>query len=394
VEILDDQVNVSIIVPVYNVEKYLEKCLESIINQTLKNLEIICVNDGSTDNSLQILEDYAKKDQRIKIINKKNRGSGAAKNTGMKNASGEYIGFVDSDDWVDLAMFEKLYDRAKSQKSDMVMCPIYIYDNVNQGSEYDLSYFNLDCFNEDFDDAFDYTKTKEFFFKISVTPTNKIYRTKFLHDICAKFPEGLIFEDNPFFYKTFLNARNVSLIRDFLYFYRVNRSNSVMSKADKKYFDVVKIQNISRTIFLSDPKFNEFKVDLLNYQIGSIFNRYEQVSEDYKKEFFELIKTDFHNIKLENYEFEQLNQARKNKYQNVINSSSYREFELLEKIKSLESTYHNDLRIHKQILDKQKQDYEKLLESKEQIISEINSSNSWKLTKPLRNLGKSLKSLR
>ncbi len=393
-EILDDQVNVSIIVPVYNVEKYLEKCLESIINQTLKNLEIICVNDGSTDNSLQILEDYAKKDQRIKIINKKNRGSGAAKNTGMKNASGEYIGFVDSDDWVDLAMFEKLYDRAKSQKSDMVMCPIYIYDNVNQGSEYDLSYFNLDCFNEDFDDAFDYTKTKEFFFKISVTPTNKIYRTKFLHDICAKFPEGLIFEDNPFFYKTFLNARNVSLIRDFLYFYRVNRSNSVMSKADKKYFDVVKIQNISRTIFLSDPKFNEFKVDLLNYQIGSIFNRYEQVSEDYKKEFFELIKTDFHNIKLENYEFEQLNQARKNKYQNVINSSSYREFELLEKIKSLESTYHNDLRIHKQILDKQKQDYEKLLESKEQIISEINSSNSWKLTKPLRNLGKSLKSLR
>jgi hypothetical protein len=167
-----------------------------------------------------------------------------------------------------------------------------------------------------------------------------------------------------------------------------------MSKADKKYFDVVKIQNISRTIFLSDPKFNEFKVDLLNYQIGSIFNRYEQVSEDYKKEFFELIKTDFHNIKLENYEFEQLNQARKNKYQNVINSSSYREFELLEKIKSLESTYHNDLRIHKQILDKQKQDYEKLLESKEQIISEINSSNSWKLTKPLRNLGKSLKSLR
>jgi len=152
VEILDDQVNVSIIVPVYNVEKYLEKCLESIINQTLKNLEIICVNDGSTDNSLQILEDYAKKDQRIKIINKKNRGSGAAKNTGMKNASGEYIGFVDSDDWVDLAMFEKLYNRAKSQKSDMVMCPIYIYDNVNQGSEYDLSYFNLDCFNEDFDD--------------------------------------------------------------------------------------------------------------------------------------------------------------------------------------------------------------------------------------------------
>lgn len=94
----------------------------------------------------------------------------------MKNASGEYTGFVDSDDWVDLAMFEKLYDRAKSQENDMVMCPTYIYDDVNQGSEYDLSYFNLDCFKEDFDGVFDYTKTKEFFFKICITAFNKIFK--------------------------------------------------------------------------------------------------------------------------------------------------------------------------------------------------------------------------
>jgi glycosyltransferase involved in cell wall biosynthesis len=394
VGILYDKVDVSIVVPVYNVEDYLRQCLDSIINQTLKKLEIICVNDGSTDNSLRILEEYAKKDQRIKIINKKNAGLGSARNIGMANATGEYTGFVDSDDWVDLSMFEKLYKRAKSPKSDMVMCPIYIYDDIKHGSEYDLSYFNLDCFNDDFNDSFDYSKTKKFFFKICVTAVNKIYRTKFLKDIDVKFPEGLIFEDNPFFYKTFLNAKKVSLIRDFLYFYRANRSDSIISKADQKYFDVVKIQNISREIFISNPKYNDLKINLLNYQIGSIFNRYNQVSEEYKKEFFELIKKDFHDINLDNNEFEKLIPDSKNKYENVINSGSYREFELLEEIKSLESVYHNQLRLHKQMLEHQKQDYEQQIESKLQIINEISSSNSWKLTKPLRNLGKSVKNLR
>lgn len=107
-----------------------------------------------------------------------------------------------------------------------------------------------------------------------------------------------------------------------------------------------------------------------------------------KRNSLNFIKTDFHELKLENYEVEQLILARKNKYQNVINSGSYIEFELLEKITSWESTYYNELRIHKQILDNQKQDYEKLLESKEQIIKEISSSNSWKLTKPPQKLGK------
>ena len=99
---------ISVIVPVYKVEKFLPKCLESLINQTLKDIEIICINDGSPDNSLKILEEYAKKDSRIKIINQKNAGPSVARNNGMSAASGEYIGFVDSDDWIDLDFYEKL----------------------------------------------------------------------------------------------------------------------------------------------------------------------------------------------------------------------------------------------------------------------------------------------
>ena len=95
------EVKVSVIIPLYNVENYLKQCLDSVVNQTLKEIEIICINDGSTDNSKQILEDYARKDDRIKIINRKNSGQGVARNVGIKYAKGEYIGFVDSDDWVD-----------------------------------------------------------------------------------------------------------------------------------------------------------------------------------------------------------------------------------------------------------------------------------------------------
>ena len=99
---------ISVIIPVYNSEKFLKKCLDSIINQTLNDIEIICIDDGSTDKSLRILNNFADKDNRITIINQKNSGPSAARNKGIENAKGEYIGFVDSDDWIDLDFYEKL----------------------------------------------------------------------------------------------------------------------------------------------------------------------------------------------------------------------------------------------------------------------------------------------
>ncbi|MBF4468083.1 MAG: glycosyltransferase [Methanobrevibacter arboriphilus] len=110
---------VSIIIPVHNTSKYLKKCMDSVINQKLKDIEIICINDESRDNSLEILEDYARKDKRIKIINQVNQGVSIARNTGLKIAKGEYVGFVDSDDWIDLNFFYELYNKAKSQGADL-----------------------------------------------------------------------------------------------------------------------------------------------------------------------------------------------------------------------------------------------------------------------------------
>lgn len=119
---------VSIIVPVYNVEQYLPKCIESIINQTLSNIEIILVNDASTDSSGEIINEYAKKDKRITTIHKQNGGQGSARNEGLKIAKGKYVGFVDSDDWIDKDMYESLVSKAIKEDSNLVVCNRRVYD--------------------------------------------------------------------------------------------------------------------------------------------------------------------------------------------------------------------------------------------------------------------------
>ena len=124
---------ISVIVPIYNMENYLEKCLDNLINQTLKEIEIICINDGSVDNSLKILKNFANKDNRIIILNQKNQGQGIARNNGIKIARGEYIGFCDPDDWIELNMFENMYNKAIQNQADIVECDfISHYEHRNK----------------------------------------------------------------------------------------------------------------------------------------------------------------------------------------------------------------------------------------------------------------------
>ena len=121
---------ISIIIPVYNVKKFLNKCLKSIVNQTFTDLEIICINDGSTDKSLSILNSFAQKDNRIIVINQSNQGQSCARNAGLAIATGEYTGFVDSDDWIDLDFYEKLYTAAEKYNADIVC----VNDDINTTS--------------------------------------------------------------------------------------------------------------------------------------------------------------------------------------------------------------------------------------------------------------------
>ena len=135
-------VKVSIIVPVYNVANYLEQCLDSIVNQTLYDVEIIIVNDGSTDNSEDICRQYVANDNRVKLINQDNQGLAAARQTGLEAACGEYIGFVDSDDWLELDMYEKMYYAGHNNNADIVFCNVYRNDDKKEQPYFESGYYD------------------------------------------------------------------------------------------------------------------------------------------------------------------------------------------------------------------------------------------------------------
>ena len=142
---------ISVIVPIYNVEEYLPKCLDSILNQTFSNIEIICVNDGSTDGSRKVLEEYKKRDFRIKIVDKENGGLSSARNAGMKVAVGEYYSFIDSDDWIDKTMLEKLYENMTTLNTDISICAVHQFDEINQKIDDSNPYYTLEFFDKTFE---------------------------------------------------------------------------------------------------------------------------------------------------------------------------------------------------------------------------------------------------
>lgn len=276
---------ISIITPVYNADLYLEECLNSLVNQTLEDIEIICVNDNSKDKSLKILQNFAKKDKRIKIINfDETSGQSRARNVALESVSGEYIGFVDADDFVDLDMFEKMYK--KSQNADMVMCQAKVFDDKVKTYK-DDAYFALECFDDKFaEKPFTHEDTVDFITEINVSVWNKIYRTKFLKKLGVKFQEGFIYEDLPYFYEVYTQAKKVVLLKEFLYSYRINNQNSTMTRTDKNVKDRVDMASLTYDILKKQKYFEKIKSTLLNTIIHDLFYRCLIINSRYQKEYF------------------------------------------------------------------------------------------------------------
>ena len=213
------QPKVSVIVPVYNVEKYLEKCLESLIHQTLKEIEIIIINDGATDSSPKIIERYTQKDSRIKTINQKNQGLSGARNSGLKIAQGEYISFIDSDDWVDQDFLEKLYNSAKNNNADIAMTTIIRKREKIQ--KYRVHYIKENVY-----------ETLEEKIKACNIPTccyvwNKLYKKNLLENM--EFSINRYFEDMLWIPEIIKKANKIVTTRYTNYYYRVN-NNSIVKK--------------------------------------------------------------------------------------------------------------------------------------------------------------------
>lgn len=220
---------ISVIVPVYNVEKFLPYCMNSIINQTYQNLEIILINDGSTDNSKHICEKYATKDSRIKLINQENQGLSMARNAGLKQAKGEYISFIDSDDVISLEFYEQLLDLMLKTQADIVECGLVkvkeegiIKDNFKVKEEHS-KYIVIDkqealnrIHNENLDICLK-----------SVVVWNKLYKRDLFQDI--QFPKGKKYEDEFTTYQVMYKANKIAIIDKIMYGY-VQRASSIMGQ--------------------------------------------------------------------------------------------------------------------------------------------------------------------
>lgn len=324
----------SVIIPVYNVEDYLNECLDSVINQTLEDIEIICIDDGSTDNSPDILKEYSKKDKRIKIIIKENGGQATARNLGIKEAQGEYIAFVDSDDFIEPTMFEKLYTKAKDNNLDIAMCKIATYDNQTEEIKDNVWYYMLGVFRDFEKDIFNHKDTKEFTCHIAVTPYNKIYKTTLLKENNILFPEGLIFEDEKFFYDTYLRAKRVSIVDEFLYYYRINRKGSTVDTIkDNDFSDIVPISKLIRETFKETDNYEDYKILLSNRFIHLQLARFTQTSQKYKENFFNLLKSDLGEVLADRTIYDNLESDVKLRVDKIINSENLNEFEKLDEDK-------------------------------------------------------------
>ena len=222
---------VTVIIPVYNVEMYLPLCINSILKQTYQNLEIILIDDGSTDDSPGICDTYALKDNRIKVIHQQNQGAAVARNTGLENATGEYIVFVDSDDFINEKMIEKLYIALKQTDSDLSICN-FKYTSEN-GKEIDLK--ETDIKNE-------VLYTEEIIDKLFqnnncgyIVIWNKMYKKDLWKQI--RYPVGVIYEDEAVIHHIFSKCKKVATIPDELYYYRQVSGSIMHSERNEKNLD-------------------------------------------------------------------------------------------------------------------------------------------------------------
>ena len=287
---------ISIIVPVYNTEKFLRECLDSLINQTLKNIEIICVNDGSTDNSLDILKEYQKKDKRIKVIDQENAGLPIARRNATKKATGEYLQFVDSDDYIDKDTCECLFLYAKLYGDDMLSFQaLDFYNGTNK--QIKTPYHSLAWVPPYFRHTFTWRNIKQFITRYASTACLTMYRRKFLEENKIEWiNKRLCYEDTPFFTQSLFLAKRISVFKEPFYHRRIH-NQSITQNKEAHFFDYLESSKISLDIVKKYAP--EFLKEYVGLYLRVAFSQYRKF-EYYTKqriapEFTEHIRWVVHN---------------------------------------------------------------------------------------------------
>ena len=270
--------SLSIVLPVFNVEKYLERCIKSILEGTYKDLELVIVNDGTKDNSENIIIRYLEKYNNITYIVKENGGLSHARNVGYTYAKGEYIAFFDSDDYIEKDMYEKLMAKVKDYNYDIVVCDLYMeYEQTGKkiyvGSNVEKEYKNVE------EDNNEISIRKEIMENIYIAVHNKIYKKELIEKTFENgmpFVNGMYYEDIVYTYSILQNTRSISFVKEPLYYY-VQRTSSISNNYDKKLYDIITSVEMLIENAVENNRFEDYKEILeyigIRYMYGTFMKR-------------------------------------------------------------------------------------------------------------------------
>ena len=285
----------SVIVPVYNVEKYLKKCLTSLVNQTMDNIEILVVNDGSPDNSEKIIQEYAKKYKNIKALKKENGGLSSARNYGLKYATGEYVTFVDSDDWIKEEMYEKMYLKAKEKDFDIVTSDInYVYPDHEEV-----------VYTDPKEDTFD---IKKVFIKLYPTVCTKIFKRELFTDNNLEFKSGVWYEDVEMMYRLLPYVKSIGVVHIPFYQY-LQREQSITNTVSPKIYDYIHNFNGIVDFYKERKLFDKYHKELEYAYVRYVYATFIKTCLGYdKEEYLKAVDEAIKNVR------EHFPNYRKNKY--------------------------------------------------------------------------------
>lgn len=377
----DDNPKVSIVIPMYNAKKHINACLDSVIGQSFKDTEIICVNDGSTDDTLEILKSYAAEDSRVKIISQENADAGPARNKGFAAAKGEYVYTMDSDDYIYPDAIEDMYNSAVLNDSDMVLIK-YERDETADRSNSKNGFYLDDVLNRTGNDYKEFTFTyKDIKSNVLNTYYNSwlgFYKKEFLDKWDGLKFEKNLFEDVPFHVKAFLRAERISHLPKIYYHYRRTESSQI-TKNDR-YIEIFKIIDIVEEYLIDNGFMEEFKDEMDLFIIVQCLTYMTCANSEY----FQMTKNRFLRINLSPNHI--VEPHRVNLYGFVLQSESYTEYLKTYYSYMLRNSNAENYNLQQEILQLKNQNIE--LESKNSQLVELKNSlinsNSWKITEPLR----------
>lgn len=380
--------------PVYNCESYIENSIRSILTQSFKDIEVICVEDGSSDNTLAILNELASEDSRLNVHHQENQGASIARNNALKLATGDYVYFFDADDFLVEDGLEKMYNNAVRNGSDIVLFRFDYFKNdefFRIDRNFDLDEFFTDV---DFDNfTFDWLAIKDYILRVNTfAPWFKLYKKEFLDKYdYFEFPPNLKHNDVPFHVKTMLKSSKISFIPEFLYHYTNDNPNSITNNPKKNGLDIFHIVDIVEDFLKQENFFEFFEEDFYYFKV-KMLTRHMDVNT---QEYFDMAKETLSQIDYEDNEL--IKGIVRFRADTLLESTGLDEYNFKHEIYKLERDNKKLLKqkenlqkknkiLNKKIkkLENQNKKLKSDLHESKKEIKEIKNSHSWKITEPLR----------